>query len=601
MTLASETLSTDFRRDGSFIDEALEADFRARVWKRDCGQLHAITIPAAFALLTPVVLDGSTVGWNSTLFHIDLSVRLVAALLCLITFLVYRSPPQKAPAFNFPFATTLAANSVILYAVASGANGVVVATPCAIAATLAYWAFVPLKTRYLLIAGGSLCLGYLTVLLIWVPIDYQTLVIAPILLIMINAMGFFHIRNRNMSERQQNLVGQELLIASENLQKEMETRVAAEKSAGANEEIFQGLFVSSPVPLCMIDTGSGDILQANKLMSALLGFDGEGLPDRPIRHFFLDDSVFEELTRVLLKEHAVLHNEVRLRSMDGSLKWVLLSARQFSMPDRQTVLASFVDITDQKEKENDLALAKSEAQKANFAKSQFLANMSHELRTPLNAIIGFSDIMESEVFGSLNNQRYTGYISDIKTSGIHLLSIINEILDLSKIESGKEDLYQEEVDLSDIVEIAMRLVRHHAEEKQIGLRVDFSNDELVLMADERAIKQIILNLLSNAIKFTPEGGSIVVMTAQITDHIVVQVCDTGIGIAADELGTIAEPFVQLESSLTNANAGTGLGLSIATRLAELHGGRIEFESVLGEGTTASLILPHLKDENLEIG
>lgn len=598
MTVASDILSTDFRRDGSFVDETLEADFRSRVWKRDCEQLHAITIPVAFTLLAPVLIDGSTLGWNSTLFHIDLALRIAAATLCLITFLAFRNPIENSRLFVFPFATALGANAVILYAAASGANGVAIVTPCAIAATLAFWAFVPLKTKYLLIAGSSLCVGYLAVLVIWIPSEFQTTVIAPVLLIMINAMGFSYVRTRNISDRKELLVGQELLTTTENLQKEMETRIAAEAEAGAKEAMFQGVFLSSPVPLCMIDFPTQSLLRANTRMVALLGLQDDEWPGASASEFFIDETVFEDIALILREEHAVLQKEIHVKSRDGSLKWALLSARRFAMNDGDAVLASLVDITDQKKKSNDLAVANAEAQKANFAKSQFLANMSHELRTPLNAIIGFSDIMESEVFGKIDNQRYAGYISDIKSSGVHLLSIINEILDLSKIEAGKEDLYEEEVDLNDVAQIAARLVRHHAQEKKIKLDVDISNGELILMADERAIKQIILNLLSNAIKFTPEGGSIAVMTAQITDHIVVQVCDTGIGISADELGTIADPFVQLESTLTNANAGTGLGLSIATRLADLHGGRIEFESVVGEGTTASLILPHLEDEDL---
>lgn len=600
MTVASDIVSTDFRPDGSFVDETLEADFRSRTWKRDCQQLHAITIPVAFALLIPIFVDGSTLGWTSTLFHVDLAIRATAAALCLVTFLAFKNPTENARLFVFPFATTLAVNAVILYAAASGANGVAIVTPCVIAATLAYWAFVPLKTRYLLIAGSSLCIGYLAVLIIWIPSAYQSMVIGTVLLIMINAIGFSYVRTRNISERRELLVGQELLATTQNLQREMKNRIAAEAQAGATEAMFQGVFVSSPVPLCMIDFTTQTLLRANTRMMTLLDLQDDEWSGASARDFFIDETVFDEIALRLVEEHAVFQKEIHVKSTDGSLKWALLSARRFATSEGDVVLASLIDITDQKEKSNDLAMANAEAQKANFAKSQFLANMSHELRTPLNAIIGFSDIMESEVFGAIGNQRYAGYIADIKSSGIHLLSIINEILDLSKIESGKEELYEEEVDLNDITHIAARLVRHHAQEKNIKLDVDVSNGELILMADERAIKQIILNLLSNAIKFTPDGGSIAVMTAQITDHIVVQVCDTGIGISADELGTIAEPFVQLQSTLTNANAGTGLGLSIATRLADLHGGRIEFESVVGEGTTASLILPHLEDEDLVV-
>lgn len=598
MALALNTLPTDFSRDGSFVDEAREAEFRSHVWKRDCQQQRGVALPAAFALLAPLLIDGPTLGWTTTPFHIDLAIRTIAGLFCLLAFLFYKDPEEKAWIFVFPFLTTLSANAVILYAAASGANDVAIATPSAIAATLVYWAFVPLRTKYLVIAGGSLCAGYLVVLAFWMPADLQTIVIAPVLLIMINVMGFFHVQTRNISERKELMISQELHATTESLKTEMETRIAAERHAGANEEIFQGVFISSPVPLCMIDFETQKVLRANTRMTALLGFNHEEWWDQPVRSLFLEESVFDEISRGLSEETAVLHDEVRLRSRDGSLKWVLLSARRFSMPDRETVLVSMVDITDQKDRANELAAANAEAQKANFAKSQFLANMSHELRTPLNAIIGFSDIMESEVFGEMKNERYAGYVSDIKGSGTHLLSIINEILDLSKIESGKAELYHEDVDLNDVVETATRLVRHHAQEKSIHLDVNLAGDELIFLADERSIKQIILNLLSNAVKFTPNGGSVTISTEQLSSHLVVQITDTGIGIPADKLETITEPFVQLQSTLTNANTGTGLGLSIASRLAELHGGTIEIKSAVNTGTTACLILPNIQDEPL---
>lgn len=598
MMLRKEKIPTDFRRDGSFVDHELEQEFRAHTWARDARQLHAIAMPVAVVMVALIPLDGPTLGWNSSLFYGEIVLRSVAALMCVITYLVFRRPPETPCSLALPFATMLAANAVILYAIGSSANGLVTGTPVTIAATLVFWAFAPLKVRHLLIAGGSLCLGYLTLLLFWFPVDYQSIVIAPALLAMINALGFFYLRNRNMSERREMLANKQLVIATQTLQQEMATRIAAEENAGANEKIFRGVFVSCPVPLCLVDLGTQKFIRVNKRMTMLLGYSEEEWPDRTIRDIFADERVFDEVSRALLENRSVLHDEVRLRTKDGGPMWALLSAQRYSMPDRETVLASFVDITDQKEKEIDLAIATANAEEANFAKSQFLANMSHELRTPLNAIIGFSDIMESQVFGPITNERYLGYVSDIKSSGVHLLSIINEILDLSKIEAGNEDLHEEEVDLNETVDIATRLIRHHTREKSLLLDIRLAREELVLMGDERAIKQIVLNLLSNAIKFTADHGSITVRTEQIGSRLIVEISDTGIGIPEDQLHTITEPFVQLESTLTNSRTGTGLGLSIATRLAELHGGRIEIESAVDKGTTARLILPHIKDEKL---
>lgn len=600
MALRQYNIQAEFQHDGTFADEPLEAEFRAHTWKRDCQQLHAIAMPVAVVMLALIPLDGPALGWNSSLFYGEIVLRSFAAIMCVLTYLAYKHPPETPGSLALPFVTTLAANTVILYAIASGANGMVTGTPITIAATLVFWAFAPLKARHLLIAGGSLCLGYIVLLLLWFPVDYQSIVIAPTLLVMINTLGFLLVRNRNISERKEMIIARELLTTTKTLRQEIATRLEAEKHAGANEEIFHGVFASCPVPLCMIDPVSKRFIRANNRMEAFLGYSEKELLDKPIRELFADNDALDEAVVILQRDQSVLYGEIRMLTRDGDIRWTLLSARRFSMPDGETVLANFIDISDQKQRETDLAIASEDAEKANIAKSQFLANMSHELRTPLNAIIGFSDIMESEVFGAIGNERYLGYMTDIKSSGVHLLSIINEILDMSKIESNTEGLHQEEVDLNEVVEMATRLIHHHAEKKSIQLDMALASDELVLMGDERAIKQIILNLLSNAIKFTPDDGSILVRTHQIGSRVVIEISDTGLGIPEDQLDSITEPFVQLESSLSSTKTGTGLGLSIATRLAELHGGRLEFESVVNAGTTARLILPHIRDDKLAL-
>lgn len=600
MTLRHESTPPDIKRDGSFADHALEQEFRAHIWERECRQLHTISLPVAISFLAPLPIDGSVLGWSNPVFFVDLAFRLFAVVMSLVTFYIYRQPPEDQRALGVAFATTLAASASILFAAASGANNIEIGALVVLTATLCFWTFVPLGANKLLISGASIGIGYMAVLLFLVPGDLQLMIFNPILLILINSLGFVHVRNRNMSERREMLINKELLATTEDLRKEMANRIAAEKHAGANEEIFQGVFASCPVPLTMVDLETQQLVRSNRLMAELLGYQEDETPDRPIRDFFVDEHVFEAVSQELMQERFLHHNEVLLQTKDGNQKWTLLSARRFSMPDRETVLASFVDITDQKEREIDLAVAIEDAEEANFAKSQFLANMSHELRTPLNAIIGFSDIMESEVFGALNNDRYVGYVSDIKSSGVHLLSIINEILDLSKIEAGNEELHQEDVDLNETVDIATRLVRHHAQEKSLRIDLILARDELMLMGDERAIKQIILNLLSNAVKFTADNGVITISTRKIGSRLIVEIADTGIGIPQDQLHTITQPFVQLESTLTNSRAGTGLGLSIATRLAELHGGQIDIESTEGKGTTARLTLPHIKDEILVI-
>jgi two-component system cell cycle sensor histidine kinase PleC len=231
------------------------------------------------------------------------------------------------------------------------------------------------------------------------------------------------------------------------------------------------------------------------------------------------------------------------------------------------------------------------AEAANQAKSEFLANMSHELRTPLNAINGFSEIMLAEMFGPLGDARYQDYARDILNSGQHLLALINDILDMSKIEAGKMTLSLEPVSLDELAEEAVRLVRTRAE--AAGLELSLELPRLPdIEADYRAVKQVLLNLLSNAVKFTPRGGRIAVRAERHgADHVRVSVQDTGIGIAEEDLERLARPFEQIESQHAKTQQGTGLGLALSKALLELHAGRLEIVSAPGQGTTVSFILP----------
>jgi two-component system cell cycle sensor histidine kinase PleC len=234
------------------------------------------------------------------------------------------------------------------------------------------------------------------------------------------------------------------------------------------------------------------------------------------------------------------------------------------------------------------------AEGASAAKSEFLANMSHELRTPLNAINGFSEIMSAEMYGPLGDPRYRDYARDILSSGQHLLALINDILDMSKIEAGKFTLRFEPVAVEEIAEDALRLVRNRAEAAGLTLGVDFG-DLPDVEADYRAVKQILLNLLSNAVKFTPRGGRVVVR-AELRDdplgqRVKVSVQDTGIGISAQDLERLARPFEQVESQHSKTTQGTGLGLALTKALVEMHGGLLDLKSAPGQGTTASFALP----------
>ncbi len=251
------------------------------------------------------------------------------------------------------------------------------------------------------------------------------------------------------------------------------------------------------------------------------------------------------------------------------------------------------DISPLKEREKVLAMARDAAESANRLKSKFLATMSHELRTPLNAILGFSEVIRDHVLGDGEKpwKKYREYAGSIHDSGSHLLLLISEVLDLSKIESGLYRLHKERFNLADLIGASLVLVKPQADRGNITIMPVRIDGEMTVEADMRAVKQVVVNLLSNAVKFTPAGGEVEITCEDAPDHVQVTIRDTGIGIEASHLENVFEPFHQGDAELARQYEGTGLGLSVSRGLMEMHGGTIALESTPGVGTTAYFRLP----------
>ena len=304
-------------------------------------------------------------------------------------------------------------------------------------------------------------------------------------------------------------------------------------------------------------------------------------------------AIFQGIDAQVLASGAPYENEEMLTSADGFEYWLVTRKSIFEVPGRgRYVVGVISDITERKRIEKDLFAAKVLAEDANRAKSQFLANMSHELRTPLNAVIGFSEIIKNEMLGTINDPRYREYAEDIHRSGAHLLQLINDILDLTKVEAGKYELQEEVCDVAKAISDAIRLMRDLATGNGLILQNLVPDDLPFLFADERCLRQMVVNFLSNAVKFTPKGGRIDVGARLDGDGaLVISVTDTGIGMRPDDIPRALSPFRQLENSLGRRYEGTGLGLPLVKALLDLHQGTLAIDSALGAGTTAGACFP----------
>jgi PAS domain S-box-containing protein len=382
-----------------------------------------------------------------------------------------------------------------------------------------------------------------------------------------------------------------------------------------DQQFYTRSLIESNIDALMTTDPRGIITDVNKQTEALTGCTRDELIGAPFKNYFTDPGRAEAGIKRVLTEGKVKNYELTARARDGQLTVVSYNATTFHDRDRrlQGVFAAARDVTELKRIEQTLQQKNVELEEASRLKSEFLANMSHELRTPLNAIIGFSEVLRDGLMGEMTDQQ-RGFIGDIFGSGKHLLSLINDILDLSKVEAGKMVLDLEPVQISSLFVNSLSIIREKAGARQI--RVSIDAEELgSIQADARKIKQIIYNLLSNAVKFTVEGGQVTLRAGRVpraevghlsgewtgrsfalppsefSEFLKISVTDTGIGISPEGLEQLFKPFSQIDSGLARRFEGTGLGLAMVKLLAELHGGTVAVESAVGRGSCFTAWLP----------
>ena len=378
---------------------------------------------------------------------------------------------------------------------------------------------------------------------------------------------------------------------------DVEERRRAEKALGEAEKKYRTIVENAAGGIYQL-TPDGQYLSANPAMARILGYDTayDILTDIKNAHqqLYRDQRARSEFVQELQSNGLVKNVEAQIIRKDGDIIWVNENARAVRDEEGNILYyeGSIEDITQRKESEIMLREAKIQSDLANRAKSEFLANMSHELRTPLNAIIGFSEIIKDEVFGPVGQRQYWEYANDIFSSGRHLLKIINDILDVARIDAGDRQLNETMVHLGKVVHNCLDLVAPRAESNNMIITNLLPATLPPVIGEEIAIKQMLMNILSNAVKFTPHGGRITI--AHEIDQegaLRLSVTDTGVGLTEAEIEKALSPFGQIDSALSRATSGSGLGLTLVNSLITLHGGQLEIFSQKGIGTTVTLLFP----------
>lgn len=391
-----------------------------------------------------------------------------------------------------------------------------------------------------------------------------------------------------VNDRAAKLMSSELVELNEQLRRESDRR------ARASETVLEAVLDNATEAIIRLN-GEHVIASLNRAAEQTFGYRSADLVGRPITVLF-EERPRESAAPVRdVFERSGPHvSEVQCRRGCGEVFSAELSLSRLPVENEVVLITFWRDISQRKAAQAELIKAAEEAQAANLSKSTFLANMSHELRTPLNAIIGFSDLLRQEIHGPLLPSKYQEYVRDISESGAHLLQLVNDILDLSRIESGHYDLALEPTRIVDVTSGVVRQFCLLAQKSQIEFVVAVDDDLPYIMVDHRALRQVLYNLLSNAMKFTPAGGRVVLSASRVLDGVEVMVEDTGIGIPKDALPRLGSPFEQVANSYARTHGGVGLGLAITKKLLAMQQATLTFASEVGVGSVFKVRLPLAK-------
>ena len=582
-------LTTTYRLDGEFRDRRAEQAFLVNTWDQVAARSTTVMVGVTLYLASTYV-DFLRHGPTQTYF-ILLGTRLFAFIACLIpyVFTIRETDPRRF------YAEATFAQAAIYFSI-SLVDYLTVAEPveklAGFAAIVAICYF-GVPNRLILNAACNI-VGTLIFILVTVfdgRAESSQIALIVVVLAAINGVGFEYRRSTNRLRREEYTTLQRQKDLNARLQLEVAERELAQKRVASTEASFERIFLAAPTALSIVEFHGRRILQANSAALELFDVPADQFRLLDISSLGFSFAIGKKIVAAVMDNGGSCRMELELKTLKGRPVWINLTAARVTYRGEDSLLLGFHDVTASRNEAEAMRRARDEATAANRSKSEFLANMSHELRTPLNAIIGFSEALEKELFGPLGSPRYREYAEDIHDSGVHLLNLINDILDLSEIEAGHFKLHEEEVDIEEIISSCVRLVRQRALKNNVHLEVEIMPNLPSLMADERSIKQILINLLSNAIKFSHLNGDVKVSARLETDRFRISVADNGIGMAKEDIPRALEPFTQIDGTLSRSHEGTGLGLPLARHLTEMHDGNLVIESVPDEGTTVHIDLP----------